>query len=95
VDDLGTGPAGLAAFTLLSPEYAKLDRTMFAGLDANPARGKMARAMYALCRELDVPLIAEGVETAGERDALAALGADIAQGNIFGKPSTEFTRPPF
>jgi EAL domain-containing protein (putative c-di-GMP-specific phosphodiesterase class I) len=95
VDDLGTGPAGLAAFTLLSPEYAKLDRTMFAGLDANPARGKMARAMYALCRELDVPLIAEGVETAGERDALAALGADIAQGNIFGKPSTEFTRPQF
>ena len=93
VDDLGTGPAGLAAFKLLSPEFAKLDRTMFAGLDADPARGKMARAMYALCRELDVPLIAEAVETAGERDALATLGADLAQGNVFGKPSQEFSPP--
>jgi EAL domain-containing protein (putative c-di-GMP-specific phosphodiesterase class I) len=95
VDDLGTGPAGLAAFTLLSPEFAKLDRTIFAGLDSDPARGKMVRAMYALCRELDVPLIAEGVETAGERAALAALGADLAQGNIFGKPSAGFAPPQF
>jgi EAL domain-containing protein (putative c-di-GMP-specific phosphodiesterase class I) len=95
VDDLCTGPAGLAAFTLLSPEFAKLDRTMFAGLDANAARARMSRAMYALCRELDVPLIAEGVETAGERDALAALGANLAQGNVFGKPSIGFVQPQF
>jgi len=95
VDDLGTGPAGLAAFTLLAPEFAKLDRTMFANLDGDPDRRKMARAMYALCRELEVPLIAEGVETAGERDALAALGADLAQGDIFGRPLKEFAPPRF
>ena len=95
VDDLGTGPSGLATFTLLAPEFAKLDRTMFAGLDTDPARRRMAAAMYALCRELEVPLIAEGVETAGERDALAALGADLAQGNAFGKPTREFAPPHF
>ena len=80
---------------MLSPEFAKLDRTMFAGLDADPSRRRMAAAMYALCRELEVPLIAEGVETAGERDALAALGADLAQGNVFGKPTREFAPPHF
>ena len=95
VDDLGTGPAGLAAFHVLSPEFAKLDRTMFADLDSDSARARMARAMYALCRELDVPLIAEGVETARERDALAALGADLAQGNVIGKPSREFATAEF
>ena len=93
VDDLGTGPNGLTAFTRLSPEFAKLDRMMLAGLDTDPGRHKSVRAMYALCRELEVPLIAEGVETQAERDALFTIGADMAQGNLFGKPSKEFEPP--
>jgi EAL domain-containing protein (putative c-di-GMP-specific phosphodiesterase class I) len=39
---------------------------------------------------LEVPLIAGGVETAGERDALLAAGADLAQGNLFAAPSKKF-----
>ncbi|HEY4659700.1 MAG TPA: EAL domain-containing protein [Gemmatimonadaceae bacterium] len=93
LDDLGTGPSGLVAFTRLSPDFAKLDRTLLAGLDADPQRQKVVRAMYALCAELGLPLIAEGVETAAEREALRSLGADLAQGNVFGAPAAGFEGP--
>src|SRR5579862_2990419 len=93
LDDLGTGPSGLVAFTRLSPDFAKLDRTLLSGLDADPQRQRVVRAMYALCGELGVPIIAEGVETAAERDALKKLGADLAQGNVFGAPSAGFETP--
>ncbi len=55
----------------------------------------MARGMHAFCRELEVPVIAEGVETRAERDALASMGADLAQGNVFGAPAAEFAPPTF
>lgn len=95
VDDLGTGPSGLVAFTRLSPDFAKLDRTLLTGLDADVKRQKVVKAMYALCAELGVPIIAEGVESAAERDALLALGADYAQGHVFGAPTAEFATPSF
>ena len=93
LDDLGTGPSGLVAFTRLSPDYGKLDRTLLSGLDTDPQRQKVVKAMYALCGELGLPLIAEGVETESERDALKALGADYAQGNVFGVPAAGFELP--
>ncbi len=95
IDDLGTGPSGLAAFTRLSPAFAKLDRSLFIGLDRDPACAQVVRAMTALCKELNTPLIAEGVETVGERDALAAIGIDLMQGNIFSKPAKGFNAPSF
>lgn len=81
------------AFSRLNPDFTKLDRSILAGLDVDPARRKVVRAMYALCAELGVPVIAEGVETPGERDALIELGADLAQGHLWGKPSHDFVTP--
>jgi EAL domain-containing protein (putative c-di-GMP-specific phosphodiesterase class I) len=93
LDDLGTGPSGLVGFTRLSPDFGKLDRSLLSGLDSDARRQKVVKAMYALCAELGLPLIAEGVETASERDALKALGADYAQGNVFGSPTAGFETP--
>ena len=95
IDDLGTGPSGLSTFGRLTPEFTKLDRSMLAGLDSDPKKEKIVRAMYAMCAVLGVPIIAEGVETHGERQALIALGADLAQGNEFGAPANSFAAPVF
>ncbi len=95
VDDMGTGATGMHSYTKLAPDFIKLDRALTSGLDADPARTKMAKGMYALCRELGVPVIAEGVETPAERDALAAIGADLAQGHAFGVPGATFSAPKF
>ncbi len=93
VDDLGTGYAGLASFTQLSPEIVKLDRSLIEGIDANPVKQRVVRAMNVLCADLKMQVISEGVETTAERDTLMSLGADLLQGYIFGMPSPEFTEP--
>ena len=95
IDDLGTGPSGLSTFGRLTPEFTKLDRSMLSGLDSDPKKEKIVRAMYAMCAVLGVPIIAEGVETPAERQALVALGADLAQGNEFGAPANAFAAPVF
>jgi EAL domain-containing protein (putative c-di-GMP-specific phosphodiesterase class I) len=95
VDDLGTGPSGMTVFTRLSPDFVKLDRAFVSELGSDDAALRMARGMYALCHQLGVPVIAEGVETAAQRDALASMGADLAQGNVFGEPAPGFSPPIF
>jgi EAL domain-containing protein (putative c-di-GMP-specific phosphodiesterase class I)/CheY-like chemotaxis protein len=95
VDDLGTGGSGMTSFGKLKPDFVKLDGALVSGIDGDEGNAAMARGMYALCRELGVPVIAEGVETAGERDTLVKFGADLAQGHVFGEPGASFTPPKF
>jgi EAL domain-containing protein (putative c-di-GMP-specific phosphodiesterase class I) len=90
IDNVGTGTSGLEIFNKLSPDFAKLDRSAFAGIEKNPNRKRTVRAIYAMFASLEVPLIAGGVETAGERDALLDAGADLAHGKLFGAPSKTF-----
>ena len=93
VDDLGTGYAGLASFTQLSPDMVKLDRSLITGIDTNPVKQRVVRAMTSLCADLGMQVISEGIETIPERDALIELGADLLQGYLFGQPSAQFAEP--
>jgi EAL domain-containing protein (putative c-di-GMP-specific phosphodiesterase class I) len=95
VDNVGTGTSGLEIFSRLSPDFAKLDRSAFAGIEKDPSRQRTVRAIYAMFASLEIPLIAEGVETVAERDALLAAGADLAQGKLFGAPAKGFETPSF
>jgi EAL domain-containing protein (putative c-di-GMP-specific phosphodiesterase class I)/CheY-like chemotaxis protein len=93
VDDLGTGYAGLASFTQLSPDFVKLDRSLVCGIDQDATKQRVVRAMTLLCADLGMQVIAEGIETREERETLEGLGADLLQGWLFGKPSAEFAEP--
>jgi EAL domain-containing protein (putative c-di-GMP-specific phosphodiesterase class I)/CheY-like chemotaxis protein len=93
VDDLGTGYAGLASFTQLSPEIVKLDRSLIEGIDTNPVKQRVVRAMNTLCADLKMQVISEGVETLAERETLMSLGADLLQGYVFGMPAPGFDEP--
>src|SRR5439155_23715220 len=74
VEDVGAGHAGLPAFMEMRPDMVKLDAELVRGIESDPLKRGVVRAMTGLCEELGVPLVAEGVQTAGERDALSALG---------------------
>src|SRR5580692_9134993 len=80
IDDLGAGYAGLTSFTQLEPEVAKLDVSLIRGIDNDARRQRIVRSMKRLCDELGVLVIAEGVETAAERDMLADIGCELLQG---------------
>lgn len=86
VDDLGSGYSGLNNFAVLQPEFVKLDMTLIRGIDTDNLRQKLVSSLSNTCSELGIFVVAEGVETAAERDAVAALGVDLFQGYYFGRP---------
>ncbi len=90
IDDLGAGYAGLTSFATLEPEFAKLDMSLVRDVDRSPTKEKLIRSMTTLCKELGIMVVAEGVETAQEREALVALGCDLLQGYLHAKPGKPF-----
>jgi EAL domain-containing protein (putative c-di-GMP-specific phosphodiesterase class I) len=90
IDDLGAGYAGLTSFAVLEPDVVKLDMSLTRNVGANPLKQRVVESMTSLCREMGMTIVAEGVETADERDALRELGCDLQQGYWFAKPGPPF-----
>lgn len=95
IDDLGAGYAGLSWFASLEPDVVKIDMSLVRGIDDSVVRRKLVSSVQRLCVELGIRMIAEGVETAEERDCLAMLGCDTFQGYLFGHPERGFQNPRF
>ena len=91
VDDLGAGYAGLTSFAHLEPEVVKVDMSLIRGIDRSPMKQKLLRSIVSLCRDLGIEIIAEGVETEEERDALVGVGGDLCQGYLFARPDKPWT----
>lgn len=89
LDDFGAGHAGLGLLARFQPDTVKLDMELVRGIDASLPRRIIVGGIVAMCRELRIRLIAEGVETRGELAALRALGVRYAQGFLFAKPGFE------
>jgi EAL domain-containing protein (putative c-di-GMP-specific phosphodiesterase class I) len=95
VDDLGAGYAGLTCIADLAPDVVKIDMSLVRGLDRDPMRRRLVRAITDLCVELGIRTVAEGVETEAEREALLAIGCDLMQGFLFARPAPGFVIPGF
>lgn len=87
VDDAGAGFSSLRHIIELRPRYVKLDLQLVRGVDGDPARQAMIAGMVFFARDAGCLLIAEGVETPAERDALRRLGVPFGQGYLFGRPA--------
>jgi len=92
LDDMGAGYANLSTFALLEPDIVKLDMSLIRDVDKIKIKQKLVRAIATLCRDMDVLVVGEGVETIAERDTLVALGCDLLQGFLFCAPQR--TLPP-
>jgi len=90
LDDLGAGYAGLTSFAQLEPEFVKLDMSLVRDIHLNSIKRKVVRSMVQLCRDMGKQIIAEGVESAEERDVVTELGCDLLQGYYFAKPGRPF-----
>jgi blue light- and temperature-responsive anti-repressor len=92
VSDIAGAGSGLGSLAVLEPDAVKMEISLLRGLAHPTARRRFIRAALAFCRDLGVPLVAEGIETPEERDAYLAEGGDLMQGFLFGKPG--FPPPP-
>lgn len=95
VDDLGAGYAGLTCVADLAPDIVKIDMSLVRGVDGDPTRRRLVRAITDLSAELGIRTVAEGVETVAERDVLAEMGCDLMQGFLFARPAPGFVVPNF
>ncbi len=86
IDDFGTGYSSLAYLQSLPINELKIDRSFVRNLPASEGNLAIVRAVVALASALDVKVIAEGVETEGERIALAGNGCQFFQGYLFARP---------
>ncbi|HKZ32368.1 MAG TPA: EAL domain-containing protein [Vicinamibacteria bacterium] len=86
IDDLGAGYAALSSFASLEPDLVKIDLSLVHGLDQHATKRKLVTSIVELCRDLGILVVAEGVETAAERDVLMQVGCDLLQGYLFGRP---------
>jgi EAL domain-containing protein (putative c-di-GMP-specific phosphodiesterase class I) len=89
IDDFGAGHAGLDLFARFTPDMVKLDMDLVRGIDADPRRKAVVRAVVGLCAELDTLLIAEGIETEAEAHTLRGFGIRYMQGYLFARPGFE------
>jgi EAL domain-containing protein (putative c-di-GMP-specific phosphodiesterase class I)/CheY-like chemotaxis protein len=93
VDDLGAGYAGLSSFAAIEPDVVKADMSLVRGIERSAVKQKLVGAIVALCNDLGIQLVAEGIETPAERDCVCSLGGDALQGYLFARPAKGFPPP--
>ncbi len=86
IDDAGSGFSGLSHLLRVVPEFIKLDIQLVRGIDQDPARRSMVKALVNFAGEIEAQLIGVGIETLTERDTLRDLGVRFGQGYALGRP---------
>ncbi|HEY1589675.1 MAG TPA: EAL domain-containing protein [Rhodanobacter sp.] len=89
LDDFGTGYSSLSYLHSLPLRILKIDRAFVHELDkdANASTTTVVAAILALARALNIQVIAEGIETETQRDVLLAMGCEMGQGYLLGRPA--------
>jgi diguanylate cyclase (GGDEF)-like protein/PAS domain S-box-containing protein len=86
IDDFGTGCSSLSSLQSFPFDKIKIDRSFIARVDANGQSAAIVRAVIGLGHGLNMPVIAEGVETESQRDLLSREACDEIQGYLVGRP---------
>jgi EAL domain-containing protein (putative c-di-GMP-specific phosphodiesterase class I) len=92
IDDLGAGYAGLSSFVALEPDIVKLDMSLVRGAHESDIRRRLIASMTALCAEMHMTVIAEGVEVPEDHACVRACGCTLEQGYLFARPGPPFPR---
>ena len=86
IDDFGTGYSSLSHLRRFPVSKVKIDRSFVAGIEHDADDAEIVRAIVAMSLAMRLGVVAEGIETVGQREILRQLGVQLGQGWLFGKP---------
>jgi EAL domain-containing protein (putative c-di-GMP-specific phosphodiesterase class I) len=86
MDDFGTGYSSLSMLSEMPVDILKLDRNFVRNIDHSEKDAQLVALILDISKELDIPVVAEGVETEAQLQMLRKLGCAIAQGYYFSRP---------
>lgn len=89
IDDFGTGLSSLAYLKRLPVGRLKIDRSFVSGLPTDPGDTAIVQAAVSVATALGMHVVAEGVESQAQHDAVVSLGCHYAQGFLYGAPMDE------
>jgi diguanylate cyclase (GGDEF)-like protein len=95
LDDFGTGYSSLSHVHRLPLDKIKVDRSFITDIDSNPVSLKIVKSLTALCTDMGLDCIIEGVETGTQLAILRDLGCRMVQGYYFAKPMAEADVPAY
>ena len=87
LDDFGTGYSSLLSLRQISLQAVKIDIAFVANIHTDPDAARFLRALLALGRDLDLTVVAEGVELPGQAQILRSLGCELVQGYLYAHPA--------
>jgi len=93
VDDAGAGYASFSLIASLKPTVIKIDRDIAHGIARDDAKQALVEAFVSFGRRIGARLLAEGIEKRADLATLTALGVDLGQGYLIGKPAIEPAEP--
>jgi EAL domain-containing protein (putative c-di-GMP-specific phosphodiesterase class I) len=93
LDDFGAGFAGLSLLANFQPDLIKIDMDVLRGIDADSRRRTIVGGVASIARSLGIAVLAEGIESAAEVEAVRALGVNLVQGYHFARPLIEALPP--
>lgn len=86
LDDFGTGYSSMTYLQSFPFDKIKIDKSFISNVKSNPQSAAIVRAVIGLAHGLDLPVLAEGVETKAQLEFLAAESCDEVQGYLMGRP---------
>jgi EAL domain-containing protein (putative c-di-GMP-specific phosphodiesterase class I) len=92
LDDLGSGYAGLNSLALLQPDFVKLDMSLIRRIEVDSSLARLIKHILEFAAGEGMQVIAEGVETLQEYEAVRELGCPLAQGYLLARPGPPFPR---
>lgn len=87
LDDFGCGYSSLNHLRHLPIDWVKIDRSFISALESDAGSREVVSALFGLCQAMHLPVVAEGVETEGQREILKSLGCRVMRGFLLGRPA--------
>ncbi len=88
IDDMGSGYSGLVSVAEIHPDFVKIDMSLIRDLHIRPLKRELVDTMNRFSRKAGIQVVAEGIETVEELDALREIGVTFGQGFLFARPAS-------